>query len=44
MLGLDPGIHRSKAAGESPPFFVGGMPVVFVDAALGESVSLFAAS
>jgi hypothetical protein len=22
MPGLDPGIHRNKAAGESPPFFV----------------------
>jgi hypothetical protein len=22
MLGLDPGIHRNKAAGESPPFFL----------------------
>ena len=23
MPGLAPGIHRNKAAGESPPFFIG---------------------
>jgi hypothetical protein len=40
MPGLDPGIHRNKAAGESPPFLFERQSIVGCEGALGAAPTI----